>query len=150
MNAYQAIVILSLLGQQLAVVNQPIGIPDFVSVAPDTVTYFQTADEFDSIGLLAHNYLAGKLFGQLSLGDTITYNEQLYQVVEINRYRVLSRSTQGDLINLQTGQQQSVIDVFMANYGVANRLVLQTCIQRHNNKMWGKLFVIAIPIEANE
>lgn len=150
MNAYQAIVILTLLGQQLTVVNQPVGLPDFVSVAPDTVTRFQTADAFDAIGLLAHNYLAGKLFTQLSLDDIIIYNNQSYQVSVINRYQVLSRSTQGDLINLQTGEQQSVIDVFMANYGEANRLVLQTCIQRHNNKMWGKLFVIAVPIEANE
>ena len=54
------------------VLQQPSGQPGFVSTAAETVTQFALANRYGTIGLLAHNYLAGANFSQLTIGEKIS------------------------------------------------------------------------------
>ena len=52
-------------------VQQPAGNSSFVSSDDGTATQFETAKGYGTIGLLAHNYLSGKLFFDLREGDEV-------------------------------------------------------------------------------
>jgi hypothetical protein len=136
----------------LHVVEQPAGKPEYVSEMTGTVTNFQLAAQHGNIGLIAHNYLGGRYFSELQIGDRVfTMNgykgSQAYRVTRILHFRALNpRSPHSDFIDLESGARRSANDVFRQIYTGSHHLVLQTCIERGANKEWGRLFIIAEPL----
>jgi hypothetical protein len=138
----------------LPVVQQPSGQAGYVSTSADTLTQFAAASKYGTTGLLAHNYLAGANFFNLSRGSiiTIVYGDghtKYFSVSAIKQYQALSPSSPySQFINLSNpGVTLSSNDLFYETYGLGNVLILQTCIAKGNESSWGRLFVIAEPIE---
>lgn len=133
------------------VVQQPKNNPAFVSEEKGKLTQFRMAAQYGSLGLLAHNYLAGAPFEQVKVGDlvNVTYADgsvKTFQVEQTMRYQALTpTSPYSKFVDLQTNKTLTVNDVFAATYGVKNRLVLQTCIEKNKEPSWGRLFIIAVP-----
>jgi len=135
------------------IVQQPVGNPGFVSDEEDTVTQFDMASQFNTIGILAHNTHAGAAFFDLQTSDLIylvasTGEVQAFRVVEILKYQAINPndpySEFSDLID--PSSLVSAQTLFLKTYGRGGVLVLQTCIESNGNPSWGRLFVIAEPI----
>jgi len=73
---------LKILGYLLMIVFQSSAMD--VTQQPNAVTLFSTP--LPNIGLLAHDYLAGKLFYELEIGDTVEVNGQVYRVSKIRTF----------------------------------------------------------------
>lgn len=137
----------------LTVVQQPSGNGGYVATSSSSVvTQFGIASNYGSIGLLAHNYLAGKYFSNLSTGTTLTLvfgdgSKKNYTVSEIRQYQALNPSNvYSNFVNVNDSSKQlSSTDLFNETYGKSGALVLQTCIDKDGNSSWGRLFVIAYP-----
>jgi len=136
----------------LAVVQQPDGNAAYVSTEKGKVTQFSMAAQYGSIGLVAHNTLAGKYFNGLSDGDKITliYGDGTrvnYKVTDIYRYQAVSpTSPYSDFVDPENDKNTlSVETVFNSIYSENGRLVLQTCISKGKVESWGRLFVVAEP-----
>jgi hypothetical protein len=135
----------------LTVVQQPSGNTGYVSASSSSVvTQFGLASNYGSTGLLAHNYLAGQFFSNLSSGATITavYGDgstKNYTVSEVRQYQALSpTSVYSDFVNVNDNSKTlSSSDLFNETFGKNGALVLQTCINKNGNSSWGRLFVIA-------
>lgn len=135
-----------------SVVQQPSGNASYVSTKSNTATQFSLATQYGSIGLIAHNYLAGKSFFNLSQGQTITLTfsdgtTAKYTVSGIYKYQALSpTSPYSQFVDLNNPDQVLSVDsVFNQIYAVSGRLVLQTCISKNGVSSWGRLFVVANP-----
>jgi len=135
----------------LRVVNQPTGKPGFVSSISNTATNFQLASRFGNIGLVAHNYLGGRYFKDLKIGDEIHVmdgygRKKNYRISEMLRYQAVNpRSTRSNFINLKTKQIYTATEVFKQVYTGKHHLVMQTCIKKGKNEEWGRVFIIAQP-----
>lgn len=135
------------------VLQQPADNPGYVSPLNGAVTEFATPKSFGNIGLLAHNYLTGAEFSKLTLGQVIriVYGDgkvESFVVKEILQYQALQPdSAYSILIDLETGQSASASKVFKRVYSGKRHLTLQTCIYADGDPNWGRLFVIATPIE---
>ena len=135
-----------------SVVRQPSGNAAFISSAANEVTQFGLASEYGSQGFLAHNYLAGSDFFNLSSGQTITLvygdgSTSLYRIDSIRRFQALQPdSTQSSFVDLESGGQLSASNLFHNMYNSNNSLVLQTCIANDGISTWGRLFIIAVPL----
>jgi hypothetical protein len=136
----------------LPVVQQPPGDTNFVSRNAGEVTQFASASRYGNIGLLAHNYLSGKSFSQLRIGEEIqlVYSDgrvETFVVREILRYRALdSKSPYSSFQNLD--DQDEVLTVgqmFDRAYQGGRHVTFQTCIAAEGNSSWGRLFIIAAP-----
>lgn len=139
---------------QFTITQQPTNNPGFVSTTPNTVTQFSIANNYGSIGLIAHNYLAGTQFFEIEQGDTIvlvygTGHLVSYKVTELREYQALSPySPYSNFVNLSKPNQTISSDnLFYDTYGVRGRLVLQTCIAHDGSDSWGRLFIIAEKIQ---
>lgn len=140
---------------ELPVVQQPRDNPGFVSSKPDTVTQFGMVNQFGSVALLAHNDLAGEKFFDLEVDQILSLvfgNEDVtyYRIVEVLEYQALSpTSPYSSFVDLDDpeGKVISVTDLFYNIYAKADRLVLQTCIAEEGQSSWGRLFIIAVPVE---
>lgn len=136
----------------LAVVQQPKDNPAYVSSAQDYVTEFSLARRYGTIGMLAHNHLAGASFFLLEQGDKINlvYGNgkiQTFVVTKIIRYQALSpNSPYTPFLDLETGQTKTVEQVFYEMYSGKGHLTLQTCIAQDKELSWGRLFIIAEPM----
>ena len=53
------------------VLQQPANNPGYISSYENTVTEFRMARDYGTIGMLAHNYLAGDQFNTLEIGQVI-------------------------------------------------------------------------------
>lgn len=116
------------------------GIWDYVPDDPGQVSLYADACERGAIGLLAHNYLAGRRFGDLRPADPLAVydhngGQYRYRVSEVRRYEIANDF--GDLAEAG-GPVLTQNDVFEQVY-TPGRLVLQTCTGS------GFLFVIAEP-----
>lgn len=135
----------------LRVIDQPNDEPEFVSCISNTATNFQLAARFGNIGLIAHNYLGGRLFLDLAVGDEVFVMDghgrrKLYRVCDILKYQAVEpHNTRSDFIDLKTKQVCSASQVFKRVYTGKHRLVMQTCIKKGRNEEWGRMFVIAQP-----
>jgi hypothetical protein len=69
----------------LPVIQQPEEEPWFVSSAPQTITQFNLAGEYGSLGFLAHNTLAGSEFYKLEIGQEFIV---VYGDGELARFKV--------------------------------------------------------------
>jgi hypothetical protein len=136
----------------LHVVSQPRGNNSFISDFSGVATEFGLARTQGNIGLVAHNYLSGQEFFNLSEGDDIHvfYGDKTiktYQVIELHEYQAIDpQSPYSNFINLNNQQQVSASDLFHQMYAGSHRLTLQTCIQVGTEDSWGRLFVIAMPV----
>lgn len=135
------------------VVQQPSSNPVYVSAHEDEVTQFRTAEKAGSIGLLAHNYLQGKTFFQLEAGSRlhVVYGDgrtEAYQVYAIKDYQALTLYTFRDLETQTSIGQYPLFDQIYRAEG--DRVVLQTCIQKGNNLIWGRRFILAKPVPWQE
>lgn len=138
----------------LPVFGQPETNPVYVTSTPNSVTQFIAAARSGTIGLLAHNYLSGELFFKLSIGQEvhIVYGDgavRRYLVSVTRRFQALSPedpySTFVDLDH--DGVQLSSTLVFQQIYAGGDKVVFQTCIQADGDPSWGRLFVIATPVQ---
>ena len=131
------------------VVQQPSGSAGYVSTDSDVVTQFSTAAKFGTVGILAHNFLAGISFFDLTpdedvyvvYGDGSTAH---YVIKDIRRFQALQpNSPYSSFVDLDTNVSYSSTNVFYEVYGNSGNLVLQTCIAADGIDSWGRLFVIA-------
>lgn len=134
------------------IIQQPLGNPAFVSNENDLLTQFSIASEVGNIGLLAHNYLAGANFSELEKGDIIflIYGDgrtQKFVVDDIQAYRATDPlSPYSYFENLNNEELLSAEQLFNKVYRGEFHLTLQTCIEKDGNLSWGRLFIIAKPI----
>lgn len=138
----------------LQVLQQPAANPGFVTSTPDAVSQFGMAAAYDTIGLLAHNYLAGQQFFALQPGQVVIVvradgSRDRYRIDAVHSYQALSpASPMSDFLELkEDGRRLSAQHVFDMMYGTPDQLVFQTCIERDGNSYWGRLFVVATPVE---
>jgi hypothetical protein len=138
----------------LPVIQQPKDNPGFVANADDVVTEFSMAQRYGTIGMLAHNHKAGQYFPLLKLGDKIDVvygngNVETFIVTKVQRYQALApNNPYTPFIDLETGEQKTVEQVFFGMYTGERHLTLQTCIAEGDELSWGRLFIIAEPLPA--
>jgi hypothetical protein len=134
------------------IVQQPSDNPAFVSTQPNTVTQFRMAGSFRTIGLLGHDYLAGGSFFNLKKNqDIILVNgngsTRYFRIYDIQKYQALTpESPYSQFIDLANQQKISVDELFNRIYAKGNILVLQTCISTEKVPSWGRIFVLAQPV----
>lgn len=135
------------------VVSQPEDSPAFVSTQPETVTQFGVASQYNTTGLLAHNYLAGGSFSSLEEGQLIylIYGDgraETFVIREFIRVQALSpNSVTSDFVDLESGERLSSTRLFFKVFNRPGSVTLQTCIYADGNLSWGRLFILAEPIE---
>ncbi len=134
------------------VVQQPPGDTNFVSKNDGEVTQFASASRYGNIGLLAHNYLSGKSFSQLRIGEEIqlVYSDgqvETFVIKEILRYKALDpKSPYSSFQNLDNKDEiLTVGQMFDRAYEGGRHVTFQTCISAEGNSSWGRLFIIASP-----
>jgi hypothetical protein len=136
------------------IVAQPAGNPAYVSPADGVLTHFGLTAGHGSTGLLAHNTAAGVLFSRLQPGQVIylvrgNQDVDAYLITTLLQYQALQPSSPySDFIDLeQPSLRLTATELFYQVYAVPGRLVLQTCIAKDGNDNWGRLFLIAEPVE---
>lgn len=136
----------------LPVVQQPAENTNYVSNNNGEVTQFASANQYGNIGLLAHNYLSGKSFSEIRMGQEIhlVYSDgrvEDFIVTEILRYKALDpKSPYSSFQNLSDGNEiLTVGQMFDRAYQGGRHVTFQTCIAAEGNSSWGRLFVIASP-----
>lgn len=133
----------------LPVIQQPSGSAAYVATENDVATQFALAEQYGTIGILAHNHLAGISFFDVSSGQDVYVvfgdgTTAHYVVTEIRRFQALEPySPYSEFIDLDSAAHLTSSDVFYEMYGSDGRLVLQTCIAAEGVDSWGRLFVIA-------
>ncbi len=138
----------------LPVVQQPQDDAIYVSNKRDLVTQFQLASQNGVTGLLAHDYLAGKKFYDLSVGQVIqvTYGDNStrdYKISSVHRYQKLDPGDlNSDFIDLETQEKLTAAEVFGLYYHGDPHLILQTCLEGDGRLDWGLFFITAAPIES--
>lgn len=136
----------------LPVNQQPTGQAGFVTREPDTSTQFSLARQYGTVGILAHNDLAGAKFSGIQLDEyaIIVYGDghiEYYQIDEVQKYQALSpTSTFSDFVNLaDPAERLTASQLFSRIYTPGNRLVFQTCIEAYGDPSWGRMFIIGRP-----
>jgi len=136
----------------LPVGQQPKGNAGFVTRESNKATQFDLANQYGTVGILAHNDLAGSEFADVGSDEyaIVVYGDghlEYYVIRNIEKYQALSpTSTYSDFVNLDgSGKQLSASQLFNNVYGAGDRLVLQNCIDAHGNPYWGRMFIIAEP-----
>ena len=154
-NGQQGIVGVLYLNDSIAfnIGQQPARNDNFVSPLPNYVTEYRAASNYGTIGLLAHNYLAGQYFFQLLPGHEIelVYGEnrkESFVVIQTQKYQALSpNSSSSSFTDLETGEYLTASQLFRKMYASqTGHVVLQTCIYADQNPTWGRLFIIAEPV----
>jgi hypothetical protein len=132
--------------------QQPAGNAGYVTRENNQVTQFGLANQYNTVGILAHNDLAGALFSEIQTNQyaILVYGDghlEYYVVNEIQMYQALSpTSTFSDFINLDGSQEHlSAGDLFNRVYAPGERLVFQTCIAAQGDPSWGRMFITATP-----
>lgn len=136
----------------LRIIQQPINNPAYVSSITGVASQFRAAAGHGTIGLLAHNYLSGALFFNLTPGQEvkIVYGDgrvEIYIINAIYHYQALDpQNVASDFIDLDTNVTLSATALFEKFYGGERDLTFQTCIARNGNLSWGRIFVVATAI----
>ncbi|MCC6568679.1 MAG: hypothetical protein IT315_05530 [Anaerolineales bacterium] len=133
------------------VAQQPLDNPGFLSSKEDRVTQFRMAAGYGTVGLVAHNYLAGESFFNLEAGDEvrIVYGDgkvEIFIINEILQYQALQpNSPYSSFQNLDRDETLTVNQMFKRVFVSDGYVTFQTCIEKDGVSTWGRLFVIAIP-----
>lgn len=136
----------------LNVGQQPSGNPGYISGNMGEATQFSLASDYGSLGFLAHNYLSGADFFNLSIGQTITLvygdgSTENYRIDQIRSFEALQpNSPQSEFVDLDFGDKLSAAELFYSMYDNDNTVVLQTCIANNGISTWGRVFIIAVPV----
>jgi hypothetical protein len=137
----------------LAIVQQPVGNPGYVSTAESVATQFSIATEVGNVGLLAHNTQAGIFFSSIKQGDRIilVYGDgriESFMANNIQRYQALDPlNPYSEFKDVDTQITFTAEELFNSVYRGEYHLTLQTCIENNGNSSWGRLFIVATPIE---
>jgi hypothetical protein len=138
----------------LPIVQQPLDQPYFVSTDASVVTQFRLAMAQNTIGLLAHNDLAGAMFSDLDVAQHayVVYGSgaiQEFLISTIKRYQALDpESPFSSFVDLDTnGTPLSSSTVFNNIFSTGNQLIFQTCIAKDGEGSWGRMFVIATHVQ---
>ena len=137
----------------LSIVQQPTGYPGYVSTEESVATQFGIASEVGNVGLLAHNTHAGVFFSSIKQGDRIVlvYGDghiESFMADSIQRYQALDPlSPYSEFKDLETQTTFTAENLFNNVYRGDYHLTLQTCIDNNGNASWGRLFIIATPVE---
>ena len=137
----------------LRVMQQPAGKDAFVSSVAGVATQFRMAEQFGTVGLLAHNFAGGSTFSDVKLDDEIylLYRDgktEKYVVKSVLIYQALApNSASSDFKDTASGNVISASALFEKVYKGDPHLVMQTCVARDNEMSWGRLFIIAEPFE---
>jgi hypothetical protein len=137
----------------LSIVQQPVGYPGYVSTEESVATQFGIAAEVGNIGLLAHNTHAGSFFSNIKQGDRIilVYGDghiESFMANSIQSYQALDPfSPYSEFKNLETQNSLTAEELFNNVYRGDYHLTLQTCIKNNGNSSWGRLFIVATPVE---
>lgn len=133
--------------------QQPKNDAGFVTRDPRQVTQFDLASRYGTVGILAHNDLAGATFSNIGLDQYIIVvygdgRQDYYLIDEIQKYQALSpTSAFSNFINLDASHELlSANQLFNRVYGPGGRLVFQTCIEAFGDASWGRIFIIAEPV----
>jgi hypothetical protein len=135
------------------IVSQPNGDWTHVSSQENAVTEFLLAELYGSRGLLAHNTLAGRYFSRLDVGEELflIYGDgrtESYVVTEKLRYQAMDPdNTQGRFRDLERRSLLTAEELFWKVYAQPGQVILQTCIQAGDDPSWGRLFIIAEPLQ---
>ena len=135
----------------LPVIQQPSGNAGYVSSKDDQATQFAMASQFGSVGLLAHNYLSGRFFYKLAVGQEVrlVYGNgevEYFVITEILRYQALEPNSQlSSFRNLDHSEVLSAEQMFKRVYAGERHVTFQTCIAANGIVSWGRLFVVAKP-----
>lgn len=133
------------------VIQQPGYRSSYVSAEPNTLTQFDSASAYGNIGLLAHDFLAGAYFSQLSMGQEIQliYGDgriENFVVTQIYRYQAIDPyNVYSNFIDLNSSETLSSNQLFKKVYMGSTHVTLQTCIEANGDPSWGRLFIIADP-----
>jgi hypothetical protein len=136
-------------GKEFEIVDQPSGKAAYVSEKSDALTNFQLPLKYGNYGFIAHNYLAGKEFSQLRIGDILTAEDKQgttrkYRITRIEKFQALDpKSPRSKFVDLSSNKTLTADEVFKRVYTGDHRLVLQTCISKDGNHEWGRMFIIA-------
>jgi hypothetical protein len=136
-----------------AIVQQPVGNPGYVSTNESVATQFSIAAQAGNIGLLAHNTLAGSSFSNIKQGSLIilVYGDgriEGFMVKSIQRYQALDPlNPYSQFKDLETQTTFTAEELFNNVYRGEYHLTLQTCIENNGNTSWGRLFIVATPIQ---
>jgi len=137
----------------LKVVYQPSNNLGFVSTIDETATYFLYPwQKAGNHGLLAHNYLAGRYFFNVQVGDIVTLvfgdgDYEDFEVTSINEYQALQpNSPYSNFIDQSTGEQLTATNLFIEVYMGEYHTTLQTCIAVGAETEWGRRFILAPPM----
>ena len=135
----------------LPVVQQPTGNSGYVSNNDGQVTQFGMASRYGNVGLLAHNYLSGKMFSQLAVGQEVRliYGDgkvEYFIVKEILQYQALQPNSQwSSFRDLKDNTVLTAEQMFKRVYTGDRHVTFQTCIYAEGTSSWGRLFVVAVP-----
>jgi hypothetical protein len=135
----------------LPVIQQPPGNAGYVSNKDDQATQFALASQFGSVGLLAHNYLSGRFFSELTVGQEVrlVYGNgivEYFVITEILRYQALEPNSElSSFRNLDRSEVLSADQMFKRVYAGERHVTFQTCIEANGTVSWGRLFVVAKP-----
>ncbi|HET9906289.1 MAG TPA: hypothetical protein VFQ23_06600 [Anaerolineales bacterium] len=135
----------------LPVVQQPAGNFGYVSTNDGQVTQFDMASRYGNVGLLAHNYLSGKEFSHLAVGQEVrlVYGDgkvEYFVVKEILKYQALQpNSPWSSFRDLKDDTVLTAEQMFNRVYAGEHHVTFQTCIYAEGISSWGRLFVVAVP-----
>jgi hypothetical protein len=135
----------------LPIVQQPAGNAGYVSSFDGQTTQFGMASQFGSVGLLAHNHLAGSLFTKLAVGQEVrlVYGDgkvETFVISEVLQYQALDpNSPYSSFRDLSTSKTLTAEQLFRKVYTGDRHVTFQTCIAGPGSLSWGRLFVIATP-----
>jgi hypothetical protein len=136
----------------LPIGQQPKNNAGFVTRNTSEATQFNMAEQYGTVGILAHNDLAGASFSKIHLDQyaIVVYGDgrlEYYVIGQIQKFQALSpTSTFSDFVDLNgSNKTLSAGELFTRIYGPGNRLVFQTCIDANGDASWGRLFIIAEP-----
>jgi hypothetical protein len=135
------------------VVQQPKDQNGYVSTLQGVVTQFRIASDYGTIGLLAHNFAAGTEFSKVTVGSTVSavYGDgtiKVFKVTKIAQFQALQpNSTNSNFLDLATNEKLTAGMLFKEMYGGKAHLTLQTCIAKDKEGSWGRLFIIAEPVQ---
>lgn len=134
------------------VIQQPAGDYSFISPVKDHVTQFSLA-QAPVVGLIAHNHLAGNKFSMLTTGQSLYLvfgigRTAPYQINQVTSFQALDpASPTSSFLDLTTGQTLSAAQLFAQYYLGQNYVTLQTCITREGKNSWGRLLIVADPVQ---
>ena len=135
----------------LPVVQQVSGNAGYVSNNDGQVTEFATASQYGNVGLLAHNYLSGRSFSQIAVGQEVRLvfgdgKVEYFIVTEVLQYQALQPNSPWSAFrDLNDSSILSAEQMFKRVYTGDRHVTFQTCIYAEGISSWGRLFVVAMP-----